>query len=495
MMIVHFIRQLTKPDLKATPNNIEHNILWNRNQNVLRFLLIQSFLFLAYNIIMGSHMTMYSMVNFGFFFIVILTFVCNCRSDPGIFNFLYPFLGGLYGILQTFFAPERIFETWITAMLSPLFFMTVTGNYICLFFGCISQVGLMCLYYNQKLEEKLKMMEVKEMVDSLVSVCLTRMLMALFLILIQQEVLQSLKTSYFTYISTKEAELERKKCFIEAFFTEVKDIIQGFSNNIHFALQNDVPQKVKDELATSKTGIDLLLHIVENFLTRGSGIICDFDINPTFTQVYSCLEKTWNLCIETLKAKGIRGTLRIEKKCPGIIKIDNYRLFQIILNLVGHSLKTSRHGTVAINIKWIKGASKVTKETFEPLPYEEDGIYEKDMMIEALNRKHGEDDYYTLTFEKTKFAEAAILDKRKSSSGVIKIIYTDTGCEGWHSIPFSNNYSVVGGTPDEFSLSKIKKSIGLFMIKEICKHMGGDIKAFVKSGKGLAFVICIPISE
>jgi len=55
-----------------------------------------------------------------------------------------------------------------------------------------------------------------------------------------------------------------------------------------------------------------------------------------------------------------------------------------------------------MRIEWIKNKS-YTEDCMKPIPFDEDGVYEKELMVEALKRNQKQDpDYYCLTTEKPK---------------------------------------------------------------------------------------------
>jgi len=301
-----------------------------------------------------------------------------------------------------------------------------------------------------------------------------------------------LSVNHVEFAKKKEAELDRKGTFLEAYFAEIRDTILRLVENLKIISRVEVSRKINVELQNSLNAVELLLHCADNYIERGVGMICDFDVSPTYTQIFSSVEKTWSLVSEILKAKGLKGSIRMETKFPKVLKIDSYRFFQIMMNLFGHSLRTSRRGNITMSIKWLEGASEVNNDSFEPIPYDEDRVYEKDLMIEALNRRKYEEDYNKLTHENKKFDEKLILEAQRASRGVIKLIYTDTGCDSWNSIPF-DRFSCINS--DEFAMAKTKKSLGLYISKQVCIRMKGDLRAYMKPGKGLTFVVCFPVRD
>lgn len=98
-----------------------------------------------------------------------------------------------------------------------------------------------------------------------------------------------------------------------------------------------------------------------------------------------------------------------------------------MVNLIGSTLKNSRNAKFDMKVEWIKG-KLYNEDCLKPFPFDEDGVYEKELMVEALKRNQKIDpDYYILTPEKSKLDKEALLDQKKGPKGVLKIIYKEEG--------------------------------------------------------------------
>jgi len=45
----------------------------------------------------------------------------------------------------------------------------------------------------------------------------------------------------------------------------------------------EIPKKIVNELANSKSAMDLLLYCADNYLERGLSMVCDFNPTPVFS--------------------------------------------------------------------------------------------------------------------------------------------------------------------------------------------------------------------
>lgn len=114
---------------------------------------------------------------------------------------------------------------------------------------------------------------------------------------------------------------------MDAFFQEMRDLISKISALFKTLIINDLSKKLHNDISNSKNALEMLLYCADNYLERGLSLICDFTPSPTYSQFYSTIEKTWNLCAEAVKLQGLKATLKIEKECPSVLKVDNYRFF------------------------------------------------------------------------------------------------------------------------------------------------------------------------
>jgi len=239
----------------------------------------------------------------------------------------------------------------------------------------------------------------------------------------------------------------------------------------------------------------MLLQLINNILDTGKMEIGELEINPTPIPIEKTLERIWSLCSCLLSAKDLKGQLRVSKYIPRTLQIDQYRLMQIMLNLIGNSVKYTQKGSINIDIEWIKNSEAVQDHHFLPEPFDEEneGVFEKQQAMSNLNST-----LMIFSMNKKKWnGEGTVVNNRDSEfrPGIIKISVTDTGCgippdvlpnifeKDIHS--GDNNYSAD-------IQAKYTTTLGLFITKELCTRMGGDIKAYSKLGKGTSFIICLP---
>lgn len=95
----------------------------------------------------------------------------------------------------------------------------------------------------------------------------------------------------------------------------------------------------------------------------------------------------WLLSQELISKKRLRGHLNIHKGLPKFLFLDEYRMAQLLFNLITNSIKFTDQGTISVSIKWLENKNLDSDEVFGPKPYEEDeeGIFEKEECVDWTN--------------------------------------------------------------------------------------------------------------
>jgi len=193
----------------------------------------------------------------------------------------------------------------------------------------------------------------------------------------------------------------------------------------------------------------------------------------------------------------ISGNQQINKSTKFCLRkrlTDHYRLTQIFLNLVGNAIKFTESGSIDMNIEWIKGKTNVDEKCFQPYPFndaddQDEGIFEKKQLFNVLSQ-----DLVTLSISNRRINRSLL---KKSShnltQGVLKVVVKDTGC-GMPKENIEKLFQKFTQLTSDASKKKLGTGLGLFITKQICQRMDGQIKVFSKEGKGTSFIFCIPVT-
>ncbi len=489
--IVNLLKRLTFNEKVQLSKPKEVEIEWEGSQLTLALLLCSCLIHFVKCIIFSPTQT--SLNTFQLLTTIFITafFIFSCKHPLPILNYFFPLIFAIEIIILASLYPRDIIETIFFALTTPLLLTSLTKNLKAIFMGLLMPALLLIAYVPLYSRSIHYIKDDPRLFDNVIKSSISTFIQLSFLALTRTLYQEKTSVFYSGLIERKFKEFERNSSFMDSFLQEIRDLAFKIQTGIKGVTGTEISKKALNEMTNSKSAMDMLLHCADNYLERGLSIICDFSPSPVYTQVFASFEKTWNLCAETLKSQGLKATLKIEKQCPSVLKLDNYRLFQILTNLFGHSMRVSRKGVLTVTIKWLPGLKKITSEIFDPIPFDDDGVYEKDLMIEALTRKKNEEIHHILTLENKRFDDKLLQTYYRGGPGILKIVYTDTGCDSTQSMPFDKNSQFI---TDEFVAAKMKKSLGLFITKQVCIKMGGDLKVNAKANKGLGYVVCLPIS-
>jgi len=316
-------------------------------------------------------------------------------------------------------------------------------------------------------------------------------LMAIFLLLIHRFILNR---AYNEFTKSKNQEIDSQHDFFMSVSHELRTPLNGLLGNLQLALDEDLPLHVNTILKSGKSCGELLLYLINDLLDRNKIENGELEVNPRPIDITKSLEEIWGICSEIIKKKDIEGHFKIARNIPHFLNLDCHRLTQILLNLVGNAVKFTDKGLVRVSVKWIENKHQVDEDCFLPYPYDEtqEGIFEKDENMYILNRPESAKSFKVLDL-KSKNVDSNILLPSSSSKGVLKIIVSDTGC-GILDEDISKLFMKYVQLNTDDSKRKIGNGLGLFVTKELCNKMRGEIKAFSKPNKGSTFIVCIPVT-
>jgi signal transduction histidine kinase/CheY-like chemotaxis protein len=290
----------------------------------------------------------------------------------------------------------------------------------------------------------------------------------------------------------KKQEFKRQKTFLLGFSHELRNLINSLMGNVKLASFEDISEKAKDFLRNADVCGELLIHLVNNILDTGKVEIGDLEINPIPVDIYDTLERIWSVCSELIKRKNLNGTMRIHKDLPKVVKIDHYRLTQIFLNLIGNATKFTENGSIDVTVEWISNTEKVNAECFEPRPFDDDdelseGIFEKCKSFSVLD-----ENFLVLTTSHKKNNRNLLIPIQSTNRGILKVVVNDTGC-GISKENVTKLFQKFTQVTSDLSKRKLGTGLGLFITKELCERMNGEIRVFSKENKGSCFMFCLPV--
>ena len=397
---------------------------------------------------------------------------------------------------------KMIFIYFVYCISMPTLVFVVTSSSQYTIFTVFSLVVITLTKFKMLLKDYLIDVRPEDFIECLIrnNICMSMFMTTMFfLILIDL----NKKTKELSQANTiaKDA-LEQQKTFLFSFSHELRNPLNSLLGNLQLVLMNKLPDEVREKVKTAHICAELLLQLINNLLDAGKFETGRLEVSPVSTKVYDLFQRVWAISDDLLTKKGLRSHLKVEKRIPPMLLIDGHRLNQVLMNLIGNAVKFTDEGSVSVTVKWVD-KEVVDDESFEPRPYddEEEGIFEKDENCYRLNmsssptrlRRQENNEYLILTRDNREFGLHGIEPRSTTSKGILKIIVRDTG-SGMNEEAIGRLFKKFSQVSNDVHKRQIGTGLGLYITKEICKQMAGDVRVYSKPSLGTTFIVCVPTS-
>ena len=470
-----FKMHLFEPSAQKVPNTAERLLIASKNRQIFSLLLGVT---IIYPLAIPFLDFDYDVHVFNELITIVITslFLLACRSYAWIFHTCYALHLSFAPYFTMHANPELLFfNVSFALILPPLIY------YISRSFFLTGMTGIMQIVFFQTLYKSLFVSLIEEIGIELFAEKFFHALTLCALILIPFFVLALYnleKKTIELFNSKKQTEdiLEQHKTFIFSFSHELRNPLNSLLGNLQLALLSNLPPDTRDMIKTAKICSELLLQYINNVLDTGKFEIGKLEVNPVPTNVHDLFQRVWTISHELINRKKLGGFLMIHKEVPSQMLMDSQKVNQIFMNLVGNSVKFTDRGSINVTVKWLP-QTNVNDDIFEPKPYddEDEGIFQKEQNIHRLASSK----------------DIQVIHHTRRTEGVVKIIVQDTGC-GMSQEALEKLFEKFSQVSDDPSKRSIGTGLGLFITRELCKKMDGDVRAYSKQGVGSTFVVCIP---
>ena len=280
-------------------------------------------------------------------FITISLFLIFCRSNINIFETYLLILCNLYIPITAWTNPDFGCYGMVLSIVMPAFLLLVTLRKSFFLVTSIFQILVLNLVLRDKIINQFLLSDPVELGKSLIlthSVVLFHVCIFCWIFCTKFQASQKVVETY----EKQEKEQKRQRLFFLRFSHGFRNPLNSLLGNLQLALLHDLPSDIQEKLKSAKICGELILSMVNNILDRGKHEIGNLEFTPSPTRVVEALTKIWGVCSELIKERGLQGYLYIEKSVPKVLKIDQYRISQILLNLVGNSIKYTEKGSIDI---------------------------------------------------------------------------------------------------------------------------------------------------
>jgi len=330
--------------------------------------------------------------------------------------------------------------------------------------------------------------------------------------------------------------MEAKDRFISMISHEIRNPLNALKGSVDYLMQVEGnPGHIK-VLKNAQLSGEILLNLVNNVLDAAKLKSDKIEIHRSQTNFIEIVKKVFMVNSELLKEKKLVVKAHIDEKLTRNILIDSSRLLQILLNLMSNAVKfTPKGGKIEIYAQWCP-AQEYKENLLKPIVQLENSQIARresqfsltdvqemsaDSFIVFNNRfdqvsnynikkghkqqlesKHQEEkDLWELNITQMPKSNDPFRKitrgKDSSSSGEIghlKIQMVDTGC-GIAANEISRLFGMFEQASEHSRNARGGSGLGLWICKQICQRMNGDIMLHSELGKGTSFVFYIPIQN
>ena len=484
-----FYGELCRPNPDYIKDRVQFEFTHKRNK---AFLMIETFMICVFifNLLTKRGPPAYNIEGVIGTLGIVAVFFLSCRYHPEFFKIFFNIVLLLYGPHLIYHEKEGVLGAWIALQSHPTLVYLVTGSIWHFIFHTGALTVLISTMYQDLIMDSLLSFSPTSFVTAFTYYSHQTTLYSLAFTILTHKILQN-AYQHIAIGDQKKEEFERQKTFILGFSHELRNIINSMMGNIKLASLENLNEKATELLRNAEVCAEVLTHLVNNILDTGKLHIGDLEITPAPIKIYDVIEKLWNISSELIKRKKLVGRLKVKKNIPQVLTIDHYRLTQIFLNLVGNAVKFTESGTIDISVEWIADTPAVQPSCFRPAPFNEDnsdeGIFEKSQALSVFD-----DDLIFLNFSKKKFKRSLLTRERVASKGVLKITVSDTGV-GMDKQELDKIFQKFGQVTSDASKKQLGTGLGLFITRELCRGMNGEIRAYSKKDKGSVFTFCLSV--
>jgi len=371
-VITSTIDYICKPELKLDPIGLQ--LEFSRNKNFFCFtilmILANSLINLIYPCPAASHVY-HVLLMIG----ILIMFSFCARTRITLFDQCLEITLALYGLSVFFFTQNFGISILGSATTIPTISLMRSRKRLVFSVLVLIQLAYLHVLSTPFLENLVSSLTNKELSALLIRYQSISLINILILCWVYREPPSKELLKRTNTFQMKEHKKEKQRLFLLYFSHVLRNPLNSILGNLQLALLNDLPANIREKLNICKVCGEVLLSQINNILDKGKVEVGDLEVIPTPTKVFDHLQKIWGVCAELIKERGLQGSIIIDKSLPKILILDNSRLTQILLNLVGNAVKTTEKGSISLTVQWIRGPHFVNERCFQPYPYGESGIF------------------------------------------------------------------------------------------------------------------------
>jgi len=182
----------------------------------------------------------------------------------------------------------------------------------------------------------------------------------------KSEELQSSQIELSTAKNRAEDATIAKSNFLANMSHEIRTPLNGIIGTAQLLSLSELSTEQRELLQTLQSSSNLLINIISDILDLSKIEADKLPLHPKPVNIRNCIKTVLEISQPGVAVPGKNITLnyRIDKNIANYLKLDESRLQQILVNLIGNAIKFTDEGSVAINVSAKALADDIQEVTF-----------------------------------------------------------------------------------------------------------------------------------
>lgn len=332
--------------------------------------------------------------------------------------------------------------------------------------------------------------------------------------------------------------MEVKDSFVSMLSHEIRNPLNSLKGSIDYLSQVVKNPEHLKVLKNAKLSGEILLNLVSNVLDAAKLKSDKMELAYMETDFVEIVKKVFIINSENLSSKELSAEAFIDKNVPKLLWIDPSRSLQILMNLFSNAIKfTRKGGKIRLYISWCPQENNSNSLLSQIKAEEQEELQEisrnrhSNWNQDCDERSHFMSKYNTTIFEEFNAQEKENRQKnldRLNTSIVSNCSDQDIQESSWKIHWINNSGPASHDNPQKQGFLKVQISdngcgiaedqvpklfgmfeqvtrtarsdhggtgLGLWICKQLCRKMNGDIAIYSKVGKGTSFVFYVPVNN